>query len=219
MHYCSKKIRKPTAILLLVGIMIASGFILSPLSWQKIAKAVTGDYTKSTGDSLGVSDWNNLVNDFLDKSGDSMSGNLNMNSNTITGVADPTGPTDVVNQQTMQAAISSGSTRIEDTDGDKLRMVCGDGPVGGWSDHGPNSVQTVIDTSAAGFTTDDIKYVVSLDGANAGVTTGTDTIYNATANSFELHISYHGWNFTVPGITGAQANTWGWQVHWCGIGQ
>lgn len=231
-----KKIKKlkmqlTFTIFLLLIILVIGIFIFLPVSWKKIAIAVTGNYNRTSpvGDQLNMSDWNLLDEDFLDKqssSGDTMAGPLNMSGNNITNLGNPSSDDEAVNQGTMNTAISNAISAIpdsvsdiKDTDGNELRMVCGVSPTGGWLDYGGNAVQTVVDTSSAGFINNDIKYIVSLSGSNAGVTIGTDTLYNITNNSFELHISYAGWNFVIPGITGADANSWNWQVHWCGIGE
>lgn len=217
--------------LALIGVcilIVAAGLVFSPVSWDKIAQAVTGDYSKSTGDSLDVTDWNNLPSDFLDKTANDTkegdltmnSGNINMNGNAISNLTDPVNPTDAVNQQTMDNAINSalGSVSIQDTSGNTLRMVCGVSPTGIWTDYG-NSVLAVVDTSAANFTSDDVEYYVNLSGSNAGATIGANTMYYADRDSFELHITYTAWDGSFPGITGSQANSWGWRAHWCGVGQ
>ncbi len=76
-----------SAAFTLLAIILATGiFIFTPLSWQQVARALTGNYSKNTGDQLTVNDWNNLDDDFLDKSGDTMSGDLNMDSHNISNV-------------------------------------------------------------------------------------------------------------------------------------
>jgi len=90
-----KKIKKlkmqlTFTIFLLLIILVIGIFIFLPVSWQKIAIALTGNYSKVSGtDQLTVSDWNNLPNDFLDKqssSGDTMAGPLTLSADPTTNM-------------------------------------------------------------------------------------------------------------------------------------
>ncbi len=80
------KLQLSAAFVLLAVVLVSGVFVFTPVSWQQVAQALTGNYSKSTGEQLTVSDWNNLPNDFLDKSGDTMSGDLNMGGNNINNV-------------------------------------------------------------------------------------------------------------------------------------
>jgi hypothetical protein len=225
-HIKRLKIELTLAILVLIAVLISGFFIFSPISIEQVAQAVTGDYNKPIDGQLTADDWNRLVNDFLDKesvAGDTMAGpltmqsNINMSGNWITNIniADPVNDSDVATKRYVDDSVA-----IQDEFGNPKRMFCASGPAGGWADYGAsgNSVMTVINTGAAGFTNNNIRYLASISGTNSGVTTGLDSVYNIQSNSFELHVQYIGWGGDFPGITGAQANAWGWQIHWCGIG-
>jgi hypothetical protein len=83
--------RKVNALLALfvfsVCLGLASLFGFSP---QKIYAALQGDYNKGNGagqtNTLNASDWNNLPNDFVDQSGDSMSGALTIDGSDNSGL-------------------------------------------------------------------------------------------------------------------------------------
>jgi len=93
----------PAIVFLFVFSLIITLF--SPVSFSNIAKALSGNYSKSSGSSLDFSDWNNLVNDFLDKeslTGDSMAGPLTL-------PADPTTNMQAATKQYVDTAIVSGT--------------------------------------------------------------------------------------------------------------
>ena len=80
------RLQLSVAIILLIAVLISGFFVFSPVSWQQAALAVTGNYSKVSGtDQLTVGDWNNLPSDFLDKSGDTMNGDLTVPNLTVTG--------------------------------------------------------------------------------------------------------------------------------------
>ena len=69
-----------------VFVMLLSVVIMfSVVYYDQIAFALGGTYTKSTGDSLLANEWNNLASDFVDKSGDTMTGNLTVPDACTTG--------------------------------------------------------------------------------------------------------------------------------------
>ena len=79
-----KQIKKLTlrlwAGIFAVFIIIAVGVLMfTSVYYEQIAQALTGNYGKATGDLLTASDWNNLDNDFVAKSGDAMTGSLTVN--------------------------------------------------------------------------------------------------------------------------------------------
>ncbi|HQB76702.1 MAG TPA: hypothetical protein PLI25_03965, partial [bacterium] len=51
------------------------------------AQAITGDYNKPVTGTLAASEWNNLVNDFVAKSGGRLDGNFSINTATSSGYA------------------------------------------------------------------------------------------------------------------------------------
>ena len=84
-----KQIKKLTlrlwAGIFAVFVIMAAGVLMfTSVYYEQIAQALTGNYGKATGDLLTASDWNNLASDFVDKSGDTMSGDLTV-SGTVSG--------------------------------------------------------------------------------------------------------------------------------------
>ncbi len=76
-----KRVEKLTtrlwAGLFLLFIMLSAGILLfANFYYEQLALALTGNYTMTSGDLLTAGDWNNLSTDFVDRSGDVMSGNL-----------------------------------------------------------------------------------------------------------------------------------------------
>jgi len=202
------KAQLTSAIFLLVIALISGFFIFGP-ELTEIAKALTGNYSKATGEQLTVSDWNNLDDDFLDKqnpAGDSMAGPL-----TLPG--DPT-----TNMQAATKQYVDG--KITDTSGHNLRMVCGESSPANWEQYveygipQPDELTTYIDTSSAGFT-NVVAYISALKGT-AGIwrTTGGDAIYEQSATGFRVYVD----DYNPTEMTPAQALTWGWRVQWCGVG-
>ncbi len=71
-----KKLSKTKLSVLIFSVSILCltlAFFLSGLTWKQIVNAFT---TKSAGSTLTVNDWNGLINDFVKKSGDTMTGSL-----------------------------------------------------------------------------------------------------------------------------------------------
>lgn len=101
------KARLTAAVFLLFIIIICGLFILSGFSINQLVLAITGNYSKGLTDELTADDWNNLDDDFIDASGDTMSGDLNMNSNKITNIPDtPVSAQDAVNQNYVDNAVA-----------------------------------------------------------------------------------------------------------------
>ncbi len=115
-----------SAALVLLVVVIASGvFIFTPISWQQVAQALSGNYSKSSGEQLNNIDWNNLLVDFLSKDGGSqvdrgdgtmidnfMHGDLDMGSHHITNLADPNNDNDAATKGYVDASITGGGGTI-----------------------------------------------------------------------------------------------------------
>lgn len=213
--------------------------VFSPVSFKNIALALTGNYSKSNGEQLTITDWNNLKNDFLDKSGDTMSGVLNMNNKQIINVADPTADNHAVNKGSMNSTISTlvaslpTATIVDPVTGNNLRMVCGTTAPGftNWQNYSfnPHAVYLQVDTSSAGFSPlSKPKYITFISGAYTYLTTGVSNIYSPTHNSFDVYVNFLGENndFRVPSLYGSTfinstlaKSTFQWTVGWCGVGE
>ena len=198
------------AVVLLISVLVSGFFIFSPVSIRQIANAIDipANYSKIADGELNETDWNRLATDFVAIDA---------------GTANDLTVNDIIINGTCTGVGCGGS--IKNESGVTSRMVCGISPVGGWMNYGTsgNTVMTVVNTGSANFGSDTTRYIVSLSGTNAGPVIGLNSIYDVTADSFELHILYLGWpgttNEIYPGITFNDANTWGWQVCWCGIGE
>ncbi len=68
--------RLRAGLFLLFAMLIAGALFFANVYYERLALALTGNYTMTSGDLLTAGDWNTLANDFVDKSGDTMSGNL-----------------------------------------------------------------------------------------------------------------------------------------------
>ena len=61
-----KLARRFWAGIIVVFIIVVSGILLfSSLYYKNLALALSGTYTKSTGDSLLATEWNNLASDLV----------------------------------------------------------------------------------------------------------------------------------------------------------
>ncbi len=203
------KLQLTTAIFLLIVLLISGFFIFSPISLRQVAKALVNPsyYQKQNNDQLLPAEWNNLPDDFLDKqdpAGDTMAGPLTVPS-IITGSCTGCG--------------SSGST-IEDTNGNNLRMVCGESSPANWEQYEESGVPqlddltTYVSTAAAGFSTV-VKYIAALDGT-AGMwrTTGGSSIYEHSNTGFRVYVD----DYNPEVMTPTQALTWSWKILWCAVG-
>ncbi|MFP2959399.1 hypothetical protein ACLEPN_16560 [Myxococcus sp. 1LA] len=64
-----------------------------------------------------------------------------------------------------------------------------------------------VNTAACGLASTP-RYVTSLGGVGSHwVSRGATSIYTPTATGFRVYVNF-------PGITPAQANTWGWHLNW-----
>lgn len=212
----SKKLFIIASILLLIGVVMIN-FI--PVSFQKIALAVTGNYNRTAAqNSITRDDWNLLDSDFLLTDGSNqMAGNLNMNNNKITNLQNPTADTDAANKGWVNTLLSSASS-IKDTSGNPLKMVCGtfQPTAAQWVQITADTMYTDINTAVAGFAAVPI-YLTSIGGAGShGFSYGATSIYSPTQNSFRVYITYTGGSAYNPTNV---ANIWLWKINWCGIGQ
>lgn len=75
-----KKLERQLAMaFILLFILIISFLSVYDLNLNQEVLAITGNYSKNLGTELTVADWNNLRSDFVDASGDTVSGNLIVN--------------------------------------------------------------------------------------------------------------------------------------------
>lgn len=193
-------------------LVIAGGAFVFLPGLKNAALALTGNYGKTTGDNLDISDWNNLDDDFLAKSGGTMTGDLSMGNKKITNVATPTAGTDAANQAYVLNQISDAGS-IKDTSGNTLNLVCGETSTSDWQTYTDgHTVYVDVDMTAAGFTS--IPYVfTSLNGdAWHWKTYGMTSLYSRTSTGFRVYIYNLG-----TSMTASDAVTWGWTLSWCGI--
>lgn len=203
------KFQLGSAILTLTVLLISGFFIFGP-SLEQVARAVTGNYSKTTGDSLDITDWNNLDNDFVDKNGDTMTGPLTL-------PADPTLDMQAATKQYVDNNVGGGVvvSDIKNTLGTELRMVCGETTPADWTLYDIDVLRVDINTSAAGFTATP-SYFVSIYGtAGHWRTMGINSLYFSSPTGFTIFV----FDLNSADITPAQALTWGWYIKWCGVGQ
>ncbi len=191
--------------------------IFSPVSFKNVVNAFT---SKSTGDQLTVTDWNNLPSDFVERSGSTMSGSLNMGGNKVANLGAPTSPTDAVNLSYLSTALAGSS--FQDVSGNPLKAVCGT-TGGSWQDYVIATADAVlidINIPVGTFLSTPV-YFTSISG-NAGHwrTTGASSIYNPSPTGFRIYIN----DLNSEDITPALVNNmispgWGWVINWCAFGQ
>lgn len=95
--------------LFFIGIGI---FFCSFLFFGDRVLALSANYDKKDNDSLSISDWNELANDFLAKSGGingEMSGVLNVSSRVLSGVGNSSDPGDVVSKGVIDGIVAASS--------------------------------------------------------------------------------------------------------------
>jgi hypothetical protein len=88
-----KNFQKKLAVFLVFSLLVNIAvlfFFLSGFSFANFASAISNNYSKGTDtgqvNSLSADDWNNLPNDFVDQSGDSMSGALTIDGSDNSGL-------------------------------------------------------------------------------------------------------------------------------------
>ena len=199
-------------IFLLMLISLCAFFILDNTTSIKYALAFT---LKNSGQFFTHEDWNNLPNDFIDKSGDIMQGNLNMGSMGINNL--PPSPVDnneIANKQYVDNTVGN-SGAAEDIYGQYFKIVC-DSTMPGFTAWTPvtwNSIRVFIDTSGAAFSNTPL-YWTSLGGNTRHYTTiGATSIIDPSASGFFIYLIY-----TNGSIDPATANSRNWHINWCGIG-
>jgi hypothetical protein len=204
---------------IILAVLILMAFL--PLSFKQFASALTGNYSKSTGGQLTVTDWNNLPADFVARSGgatSAMQGNLDMGStNRIVNLANPTADNEAVNRGAMNTAIASALTNIgniKNIGGVNLKMVCGETTPADWTQYMTDVIRVDIDTHLAGFTSTP-SYFTSINGTSGHWrTTGATSVYFPTSTGFTIFI----YDMNPSDITPAIALSWGWHIKWCGVG-
>lgn len=199
-------------------------FLLLPFSWKNAAFALTDPlrYQKGDGDNLTSDDWNNLPNDFLDKDGDTMSGDLNMGTNRIMNLADPVEDGDAVNLSTLNAATGAGGAANISDGTNNLFVYCGRTLPGA-----TNWIQGVlgkyvdIDISAANFTEGSMPYIfTSIGGLGQEWISRGATSISAT-NPASLNNMDDIFRIYILDDSGVPWDTFiarGWYINWCAYG-
>lgn len=99
------KSKLSASLFLLFCLFISSLFFSG--GFYNFAQALTGDYAKTLPATLDLSEWNNLDDDFVAKSGDTMTGILDMGGNRITNLAMPTLDDDAANKSYVDTQIAA----------------------------------------------------------------------------------------------------------------
>ncbi len=205
-----KNIIKSALSLLIIGMLLVSFE-----HWQA-AMAVSGDYTKvdspMADSQLSLSDWNNLPNDFLSKHGDTMGGNLDMNGQKIINTV----TTNIVTNAATKSYVDSRtgmSGAVKNPAGGSLTSICDRSGAGtNWTTVGANMIETHIDTTNGGVPlfASLPSYEIGLSGPNSWDVQGNGSILNPSNTGFTVRL--------ITAFTEAQAESWNWEVIWCGFG-
>lgn len=209
-----KKSRKRlvAAIFILLILIVSGFFIFSPISLEKFALALSGNYNKNTGDQLILNDWNTLDDDFLDKenpAGDAMAGPLTLPS-------DPTQPMQASTKQYVDS-LAATVTFAADRNGAIYNSVVCDSYLPAWVDYEPAGhigVSATIDTRSSGgianFSSAP-RYYVSIEGINLHYNTqGSLAIYFPSNIGFSIYLK--------TTLYAVDANINQWRINWCGYG-
>ncbi len=219
------KIKLTIAIGLFILVIVSGYFIFSPLLLRQKILALSLNYNKSAvfpNNDLTVDDWNNLPNDFIDKSGDTIGGTLDMGGNRIINtVHPPTINSDAATKQYVDDNSGFYGGAAQDQSGAPLRYVCGETPhtcpgnPTNWIQYSANTVYVDIDTSAAGFGSTP-WYFTSLGGSLSHyLSRGATSIYSSTPTGFRVYVTYINGNITAD----TAKCVYTWYINWCGIGQ
>lgn len=219
-----KQLNLSLLLVFIFVLFVSSFFVFLPFSWKQIANALTGDYNKDSGDSLGRTDWNNLDDDFVDKSGDTMGGELNMGGNRISGLANPDSDDDAISRGALNSTLATftlASAEIQDKDGE-LRIFCGrtDPGATAWVEGARWYVD--VDISEANFTEGSMPYIfTSLGGLEKNeFTIGVGNILSSTAGTLDnLDDMFRVYIVDYNGLSYSTMLTYGWYVNWCAVGK
>jgi len=204
------KIQLGGAILALIVVLISGFFIFGP-SLEQVALALNPtDYNKASGDTLNVTDWNRLDEDFIAKSGDTMSGPLTL-------PADPTLPMQAATRQYVDANAGGGGVVVSDItspSGVELKMICGATTDTSWyNDPAPNTIGVDVAFPPGAFSATP-QIITSIGGTNNHFKAiGGANIYFGSANGFTVFVTH-----LDKVLTADIADTWNWYLNWCAIG-
>ena len=210
----------------LVFLLLVFSFVFLPFSWRQMANALT-NYSKSSGDSLDATDWNNLDNDFLATDG---SNTMNSGANivlsgggNIKGLPDvPANNNDAASKAYVDSIVG-GSANITNTSGENLKMVCGrtDPGATNWIEGSP-SWYVDVDISGANFTEGSMPYIfTSLGGyGNEWISRGATSISATNPSTLDnLDDMFRIYIIVDDGSDFSTFKANGWYINWCAIGK
>lgn len=215
----------PSFLVLLVVMLL----LFSGVNIKNTVLALSGDYNRAvSGDNqIDANDWDVLDEDFLATDGtNGMDSNANivLNGGNIKGLPDtPVELNDATSKVYVDTEIAgvavAGSANITNVDGESLKMVCGETPLGStdWAQVFFDTITLLVDTSAAGFVSDDVSYSVSLYGDGSMYeAVGYNGIYQSSATGFRIYVS----NNSLAVLSAVSArDSYKWYIKWCGIGK
>lgn len=208
------KIRLISLLSLLFVLVLINALAFSGWSPAFIAKAISGNYSKTTGQQLTTADWNNLPSDFVARSGgaaSNLTGSLDLGNNRINNLADPAALTDAANRR----YVDNNAGGVKNVSGVPFKAVCGRTLPGStnWQQYDAYTVYVQVDTAPAGFTTTPY-YFTSLGGAaNHYRAIGGSSIYSPTPTGFIVYA-----NYPSPLTATTATNVYQWYINWCGYG-
>lgn len=204
-------------------LLIVIFFLVTSLFINKFAQALNpSDYAKGPADQLNAVDWNRLASDFVAKSGDTMTGNLNLSGSKVTNLGGaPYANSDAVNFGSMTSAITtalSSAGQIKDLTGNNLKMICGRTTPGStvWTPYG-GGAYTEVDLTTAGFTPGSSPFIfTSLGGTGFHfMTRGANSIYPIGTNP--LSRGFQAYVLNDSGV-GNAFSIYQWHINWCALG-
>ncbi|HOZ56491.1 MAG: hypothetical protein BWY51_00354 [Parcubacteria group bacterium ADurb.Bin316] len=137
----NKKIFVKTSIQFFLIFLLV--FLFSMGDYSQLVEAVSGNYSKVDGNNLTRDDWNVLDEDFVDREGDTMGTNLNLNNHRIVGVnTNPANSSDLANVGYIDSLLVSSQGGYVYTNWG--RSNCSGSDTLLYSGFGFNSIYTVI---------------------------------------------------------------------------
>jgi len=231
-HYRRKYIADSFYLWPGVFTVVAMGAILCVFGFITPNHEAGAFTTKSPGQGLAPDEWNSLPNDFVDKTGDTMAGNLSLGGNGVINLPDPNNATDAANKQWVDSEIAGVFTSMvggeaRTVTGAHLGIACGSSPVStSWAPYPTASagvyISTYIDTTSAGFGATPYYFTAirgnGSEDSDQWRTMGPNAIFAPTQLGFIVVLRVDILGVSTAAAAAIYANNHGWRIDWCGAG-